>query len=81
MPTNQFFLKQGPYPLKDIMKKIGCNEKFPISDDFKIYGVESLVSAKENEMSFLNSIKYKDISLKTKASVCISSSNLLAQTG
>tara|TARA_B100001996_G_C18648359_1_gene588376 strand:+ start:117 stop:1103 length:987 start_codon:yes stop_codon:yes gene_type:complete len=76
MSTNQFFEKKGPFPLKEIMKNIECNGDFSHADNFKIYGVESLLTASKNDMTFLNSIKYKNISLKTKASVCITSPNL-----
>ena len=76
MSSNQFFSKQGPFALKDIIKKIGCINEFSGINNFKIYGVESLTDAKENEMTFLHSSKYTDISSKTKAAACITSSNL-----
>ena len=76
MPPSQFFVKQGPFPLKEIIKTINCTSRFSHVKDFKIYGVESLINAKENDMTFLHSSKYRDISLKTKAAVCITSSNL-----
>ena len=75
MASNQFFEKQGPFPLREIIKTIGCTSDFSSTKDFKIFGVESLVNAKANDMTFLNSIKYKDISSKTKAVACITSSN------
>ena len=76
MVSNQFFVKKGPYPLKEIIKIINCTSEFSYVEDFKIYGVESLVNAKENDMTFLNSSKYKEVSLRTKAVACITSSNL-----
>ena len=76
MVSNQFFIKEGPYSLKEIIKAIDCTNSYSNVKDFEIHGVESLVNAKENEMTFLNSIKYKDVSLKTKAVACITSSNL-----
>ena len=76
MASNQFFEKQGPFPLRDIIKTIGCTSDFSNAKNFKIFGVESLLDAKANDMTFLNSIKYKDISSKTKAAACITSSNL-----
>lgn len=75
MPTNQFFEKRGPFPLKEIVKTIQCSVDFSHVKDFKIYGVESLTGASKNDMTFLNSSKYKDLSLKTKAAVCITSSS------
>ena len=76
MVSNQFFVKKGPHPLKEIIKAINCSNNYSNVKDFEIHGVESLVNAKENDMTFLNSSKYKDISLKTKAVACITSSNL-----
>ena len=76
MQNNQFFEKKGPFPLKEIVKVLGCNNNITIDDNFKIYGIQSLDNAKKNEMTFLNSSKYKNLSLKTEASACITSNNL-----
>ena len=76
MVSNQFFVKRGPYPLKEIIKAIDCSNDYSHVKDFEIHGVESLINAKENDMTFLNSSRYKDVSLKTKAAACITSSNL-----
>ena len=52
-------------------------ESIPIkNNDLKIHGFESLSNAESHDMTFLNSTKYQNLSLKTKASVCITSSNL-----
>ena len=76
MVSNQFFVKKGPYPLKEIIKAIDCTNSYSNVKDFEIHGVKSLVNAKENDMTFLNSSIYKDVSLKTKAAACITSPNL-----
>ena len=76
MSTNQFFEKKGPFPLREIIKIIGYNGSFSQKSDFKIYGFESLDSASNNDMTFLNSRKYQELSLKTKAAACITSPNL-----
>ena len=76
MSTNQFFEKKGPFPLREIIKIIGYNGSFSQKSDFKIYGFESLDSASNNDMTFLNSSKYQELSLKTKAAACITSPNL-----
>ena len=73
MVSDQFFPKQGPFPLKEIIKKIDHITDLHNIKDYKIYGVNSLESANVNEMTFLNSLKYKDFSLKTKALACITS--------
>ena len=38
--------------------------------------MESLDNANKNDITFLNSSKYKDISIKTKAAACITTPNL-----
>ena len=76
MASNQFFLKQGPFPLTKIIKNINCEIDLASSENLQVHGIESLVNAKENDITFLNSIKYKDLSLKTKAIACITSKNL-----
>jgi len=76
MTANHFFEKKGPFPLKEIIKNIDCTSVLSKENDFKIYGVESLDNASKNDMTFLNSSKYKNLSLKTKAAVCITSPNL-----
>ena len=76
MSSSQFFLKKGPFPLREIVEKINCTVNHVEKNDFKIYGVETLDKAKENDMTFLNSSKYENISLKTKAAACITSPNL-----
>ena len=76
MSSSQFFFKKGPFPLREIVEKINCTVNHLEEKNFKIYGVETLDKAKENDMTFLNSRKYEDISLKTKAAACITSPNL-----
>ena len=63
MSKNQFFEKKGPFPLQEIIKTIGCNEDFSHPSDFKIYSFESLDKATDNDLSFLNSSKYQNLSL------------------
>ena len=76
MESSQFFLKKGPFPLKEIIKAIGYNGNLPQREDFEIHGLESLDNANDNDMTFLNSSKYQELSLKTNAAACITSSNL-----
>ena len=79
MPENQFFEKKGPFPLKEIIKTIGCNEDFSKESSIKIRSFETLDNAGVDDVTFLNSSKYRDLSLKTKALACITSSNLSRQ--
>ena len=76
MPENVFFERKGPFPLKEILNTIGYNGEFKNLDNLKIYGFESLNNACEKDMTFLNSSKYQNISLKTNAAVCITTPNL-----
>jgi len=76
MVTNQFFEKKGPFPLSKIIKVIGCSRVFSQENNFEISSFESLDNASTNDMTFLNSSKYQELSLKTKAAACITSPNL-----
>jgi len=76
MSENQFFEKKGPFPLSEIAKVIECSGNFLQENNFEINSFESLDKASNNDMTFLNSSKYQDLSLKTKAAACITSINL-----
>ena len=75
MTKNPFYDKKGPYPLNEIIKAIGSDNKID-NNNIKIYGLESLVDASNKDITFLNSQKYKNFSLKTKAAACITTMNL-----
>ena len=75
MSENQFFERKGPFPLGEIIKVIGCSGNFSKESNFKIRSFESLDNASNNDMTFLNSRKYQDLSLKTKAAACITTTN------
>ena len=76
MSENQFFEKRGPFPLREIIKVIECSGDFSQENNFEISSFESLDNASTNDMTFLNSSKYQELSLKTKAAACITSPNL-----
>ena len=76
MSENQFFEKRGPFPLREIIKVIGCSGDFSQENNFEISSFESLDNASTNDMTFLNSSKYQELSIKTKAAACITSPNL-----
>ncbi len=76
MSENQFFDKKGPFPLKEILNTIGYSGNFSKENDFKIHGFTSLDNACEKDLTFLNSSKYQNLSLKTNAAACITSPNL-----
>jgi len=74
MPINQFFQNKGPFPLSRILSEINSKEKF--SGDKQLYDIKDLLNADTNDITFLNSSKYKEESLKTKAFACITSESL-----
>ena len=76
MSTKNFFEKKGPFPLKEITQVIGCVDDFSDSKNCNIYGFESLDTAGHKDMTFFNSIKYKELSANTKAAACITLPNL-----
>jgi len=77
MPENQFFEKKGPFPLSEITKIIGCSGDYSKESNFKIDSFESLDTASSSDITFLNSSKYQNLSLKTKAGFCITSQKFL----
>ena len=76
MALNRFFTKKGPFPLIEIAKAAGCTKSSTAADKIFIHGIESLDTAQSEDITFLNSNKYKHLSLKTKAAACITSPNL-----
>ncbi len=66
---NPFFLKQKNIYLSDIFKILG---KKNIKKRIKISNISDLISASENDISFINNLKYLDILKKSKAKYIIS---------
>ena len=76
MTKNHFYDKKGPYPLNEIIKVISSDNKFDNKNNIEIHGFDSLTNATQSDITFLNSQKYKDFSLNTKAAACITTMNL-----
>ena len=76
MTQNHFYVNKGPFPLNEILETIICENKPINTNNVLIHGFESLTTATNKDITFLNSQKYKDFSLKTKAAACITTSNL-----
>ena len=60
-------------------KNIQQNKLFPknkIKKNFLINDVKPLLTAKENDLSFFDSIKYKEDLLKSKAGACLTTKKL-----
>ena len=76
MNNNFFFKNIGPFSIKTIADT--CEGRVHSGDtNIKIQNIIDLFKAKENDVSFLNSIKYKEMSLKNKATACITSEDLV----
>ncbi len=65
-----FFLKKKNIYLKDLFQKQN------IKNNFKIINVKPLDSAEKNDLSFFDSIKYKDKAFNTKAGACLTTHKL-----
>ena len=76
MSSSKFHERKGPFPLKEIIKIIGIKEISTKNQNLKLHSIASLDKATKNDMTFLNSGKYEEISKKTKALVCVTTSNL-----
>ena len=69
MNENLFFDRKGPFLVKDLFKDTKCiNEK--------IFDIKTLDNASAQDLSFFDSIKYKDSAVKTKALCCITTDKL-----
>ena len=76
MSNNFFFKNKGPFSIKKIIETCGGKAPSEVFSNIKIQNIIDLFRAKENEITFLNSIKYKEKSLKSKATACITNKNL-----
>ena len=75
MSNNLFFEQKGPFPLNEIIKLIGAEDK-KLNNNIQINDFKSLDAATNKDMTFLNSSKYQSSSIKTKAAACITTSSL-----
>ena len=73
--SNPFFKNHGPLKVSKIFNflKIDINDSFK---DKEINDIRDLVTSTDNDITFLNSKKYKDVANKTKASFCITTNIL-----
>ena len=75
---NPFFINKGPFKISKILSLLDVSNDI-VKDNIDINNITDLMSAKENDITFLHSKKYKEIAKKTKASFCITTSNLKAE--
>ncbi len=72
-----FFKNKGPFSVKKIADVCSGEVDSKLDSNIKIYNILDLFRAKENDITFLNSIKFKEKSLKCKATACITSKKLI----
>ncbi len=70
MSSNVFFKKKGPFLIKDLFSKNTADKKFKIVD------IKTLDKAGKFDLTFFDSIKYKDLARNTKASYCLTTEKL-----
>ncbi len=73
--SNPFFKNHGPFKLKDIYTFLNLNNNKTNKED-EILDIKDLYSAKNNDITFLHSKKYKELASKTHALYCITTENL-----
>ena len=76
MSNNFFFKNKGPFSIKKIIAISGSKNSFEPNTKIKIYNITDLLKAKEKDITFLHSAKYKNQALKTKAIACITTKGL-----
>ena len=76
MSINFFFKNKGPFSIKKIVET--CEDKVHsgLDSNIKIHNIIDVFRAKENDITFLNSPRYKEKSLKSKATACITNKGL-----
>ena len=65
-----FFFKKNKIQIKKIFKDFKLKKKFIINN------VVPLNKAKQNDLTFFDSLKYKSLATNTKASACITTAKL-----
>ena len=65
-----FFKPQGPFNLEDLTENASNNR------GIKIFDIKTLENASNKDITFLNSPKYKNQAIITKAAVCVTKKNL-----
>ena len=74
MNIENFFIKKGPFKLNKIFDIINYNDQ--TISDLELTDIKNISENNKNEITFFNSISYKNLANKTKASVCITTKKL-----
>ncbi len=72
---NPFFKNEGPFEVSFICQILNIENNL---DHKRILDIKDLYTAKENDLTFFHSKKYKDVAKNTEASYCITSENLIS---
>ena len=72
---NPFFENKGPFKIEDLLELSDIDNKENFNKT-KISDIKDLVSSTNRDISFFHSKKYEIIASKTKASFCLTTSNL-----
>jgi len=70
MSENIFFKRNGPYLLSQLFKDLA------IYKEAKVLDINTLINASKNDLSFYDSLNYKENASKTKAIACLTTENL-----
>ena len=76
MSTNFFFKNRGPFSLKEINDVSAAINNCDLDLATKINDITDLSGAKSNDITFFNSLKYKNDAKNTKAIACITTGDL-----
>ena len=74
--SNIFFENQGPFSLSKIIETSESKSYSDRDKKIKINNIIDLFRAKPNDITFLNSAKYKNDSINSKATACITTKDL-----
>ena len=67
---NPFFKNKGPIKISKILETIKTDSSFE-NENFEVFDIKDLSNASKDDISFLNSMKYRDAASMSKASFCI----------
>ena len=73
--SHPFFKNHGPLSVSEIIKYLNIKNN-KIKPDQNIADIKDLFSAKNSDITFFHSKKYKEVAKNTKASFCITTDTL-----
>ena len=76
MSDNLFFKNKGPFNVQKIIDTCKAEKNLKSDLKVKIKNITDISRAQEGDITFLNSVKYKNSSLKSKATACITNKDL-----